>query len=85
MINLVFYICLRKYPQFKNEIVEHAKKYKINLFSLKLKSNIIFLNQFVKKAIKKVFKKKNSVLKLYNIEQIENAVEITMSEIGKKI
>ena len=78
-------ICLRKYPQFKNEIVEHAKKYKINLFSLKLKSNIIFLNQFVKKAIKKVFKKKNSVLKLYNIEQIENAVEITMSEIGKKL
>ena len=79
-------LCLSKYPQFKSEIISHAKKENISICVLKIKKTFVPLNNFLNRIFKKInriFEKK--VYKEYNIKTIKEAIEFTMERMNDEL
>lgn len=78
-------ICLNRYPQFKTAIKEHATKYGIPLWRLYY---LFYLHQsllFVKKVIKRIFRKHGTVEKFTHVLNIEEAVDLVMEKLLKEV
>ena len=82
-IDVLDAICLRKYPQFKSIIIQHAKLYKVGRCRL----FFVGIGYATKKLFLRVWKrltgKKGSVKKLYHILDIESAVTTTEELLSK--
>ena len=82
-IDVLDAICLRKYPQFKSIIIQHAKLYKVGRCRL----FFVGIGYATKKLFLRVWKrltgKKGSVKKLYHIPDIESAVTTTEELLSK--
>lgn len=72
-------LCLKKYPQFKKEIYDHSKKYGINKIKLIFTSNYIIAKLFIIKVIKRIFRNNKRIKKLFNVNDIFDAIDITMN------
>ena len=74
-------ICLSKYPQFKNEILKHAKEFNFSNLRIRYLSLKYKLVAFLNRVAKKLLRKKSDVKKYYNIQSILDAVDICKSQI----
>ena len=74
-----------KYPQFRDEIIAHAKKYGISEWKIKIKALNLKILPLFNKYIRRIIRRKSNVLKYYTIENINKAVEITADITNKKI
>lgn len=76
--------CLAKYPQFREEIKKHATENNISLLRLRAEhfKNATFT--LAMRAIRRVFRKKDSVKKFYGVSDIGAAIDITMKELSAK-
>ena len=78
-------ICLNRYPQYKTAIKEHATKYGIPLWRLYY---LFYLHQsllFVKKVVKRIFRKHGAVEKFTHVLNIEEAVDLVMEKLLKEV
>lgn len=82
-VNVLDGICFAKYPQFKNEIKKHAKKNGVSIFNLYYQKIKFLIIPFVKRALKRIFRKKGEVQKYYDVSDITQAAEITIAELYK--
>ena len=78
-------LCYMKYPQFRDEIIAHAKKYGISEWKIKIKALNLKILPLFNKYIRRIIRRKSNVLKYYTIENINKAVEITADITNKKI
>ncbi len=76
-------ICLWKYPQFKDIIKKHAKEHKVSTLKLYLLKFHFQYTKIIKSVLRKVFRKRNSVKKYYNVAEIGEAVDLTQIVLGK--
>ena len=82
-VDILDAICLSKYPQFKNEIKNHSKNFSNPILYISIIGKYLKILNFLKRAIKRVIRKRGSVLKYYNIENINEACDITVRELEK--
>lgn len=76
-------ICYLKYPQFRERIIKHANAYNIPKLFLQfacIKMQCIFI---IKKIWFRVFRKRGSVKKYWNVEDISCAVDLTMKTVNQ--
>ena len=83
-IDVLDAICLKKYPQFSNEIISHASSYGFSKFRLLLLGNYYKYLLFVKRVFRRLLRKKGEVKKYYNIPDINKAVDCTNAELRRK-
>lgn len=82
-IGLLDAICLKKYPQFAHIVKKHAKDNNVHIWYwicvLELKNLCMFANRVYRRIVNIKF----GVKKYYNITDINQAVNITTSELEK--
>ncbi len=74
-------LCLCKYPQFKEELCAHAKEHGLNPRKLALKGKRDKRAAFIKRVVRRLFRKKGEVKKYYEVTDISLAATITEREI----
>jgi len=82
-IEILDSICLNRYPQFREIILSHASKYKIPLWKLYY---LIYSRQsllLLKKIVRKIFRRRKTVVKYTNVSDIEFAVNLVMKKMSK--
>lgn len=84
-VDILDAICFSKYPQFRCEILAHAKQFGYSMTKIKILSFKYKCFEFLKRVFKKIFRKRNDVKKYYNIQSISEAAEICTSQIKNMI
>lgn len=75
--------CLKKYHPYKEIVVEHCKKNKIGKFNLLIEYIRLPLMDYIKRCINRIFRKKNDVIKEYNVKDINMAQKIIIEYLHK--
>ncbi|MDE6758671.1 MAG: glycosyltransferase family 2 protein [Clostridia bacterium] len=78
-------LCYLKYPQFRDDIIAHAKAHKIGKFKMKMIAFRLKICPLILKYVKRVFRHKGSVVKYYGVADITEAGKLTADITKKKI
>lgn len=75
--------CLNKYPQFRVLIYKHMKELGVStwrtfLFRIELK-----YGGFIRKAFKRLIRKKDDAIKYYDIDNIHRAIQLTVAQVNR--
>lgn len=73
--------CLNKYPEFKAIIKEHSDLYKIGNYKVLIEYLRLPVLDLFKRIVRRVTRKKNDVIKIYNIKDIKVAQEIVLNNL----
>lgn len=76
-------LCYLRYPQFKEEIVGHAAQYGVGALTLKVNARLIRYKALARRVLRRLLRRKNSVLKFYNVTDITAAVALTVKELDR--
>lgn len=76
-LKYLYSVLWRKYPQYRENIVNYAKDNSISCLYVKFESKLISIFQSFKKIISRAVRKKDDVKKYFDVEDISVAVDIT--------
>lgn len=82
-IDILDGICLKKYPQFADEIKQHASTFNIALVSMRFNYAMRKVHQIVKKCLKRVTRRNDDVMKYYNVQTIFIANDIIIEALKR--
>lgn len=77
--------CLVKYPSFRTVIIKHLKDNSISYFRAEFMARFRRACKFLNRAIKRIFRKHNEVIKYYGVHDIANAVSLTYTHCPKEL
>ena len=77
-------VCLKKYPQYSDKIKKHASDFQISIISMKIRYDIRRSKQFIQKCFKHLIRKKQDVVKSYNVSDISDAAILILEEMKKR-
>lgn len=75
--------CLKKYPQFKDQILLHAMTHNLKLSTMRYGHLLQKYNNFIKRVIRRLLHRKGLLLRYYDVQDIVKAAEITVNEMNK--
>lgn len=82
-VGLLDAICLKKYPQFSSIIKTHIDQNKVNIVYWQFLLRLKVVLRLCERVCNRIINHKFSVKKIYNVTDIEQAVEITNSELNR--
>lgn len=77
-------ICLNKYPQFADEIKQHASTFQIPIIRMKYSYKLHKFKQIAIKCYRRIMRKKRDVVRYYNIPDISRASSIIKKELNER-
>ena len=76
-------ICLHKYPQFRQRILDHAAGFNIQEGEMTRKYWIGRIKPYGKKVLKRIIRQSNDVRKFYDVTNISQAADLTMEHLSR--
>lgn len=77
-------ICLKKYPQFADEIKQHAADFQIPIMPMRCACECRRMKQFAMKLYRRMARKKKDVIKYYDVSDISRASSIVEEELIRR-